>query len=132
MDPIDALAQHLGLPDYIGNPSMQGGHHILWPAPEDAPFREAFILDREHYKHRLEGVAVVVSIIILLMARGWWLKGAIIALIIWLGNMYLVSMRKVGAWNEQARLRAQGRLIEPPPANPLYTVQPVSRLAELY
>jgi len=132
MDPIDALAQQLGLPGYFGNPSMQGGSHVLWPAPDDPPFREAFILDREHYMHRLEGVAVALSVIILLMARGWWLKGAIIGLIIWLGNTYLVSMRKVEVWNERAKLRAEGRLIQPPPANPLYTVQPAPRLAELY
>jgi len=43
-----------------------------------------------------------------------------------------VSMRKVGVWNEWARLRAAGRLIEPPSANPMYIVQPVPRLAELY
>ena len=75
---------------------------------------------------------MAVSIILLLMAWGWSLKGAIITLIIWVGNMYLVSMRKVGVWNEWARLRAAGRLIEPPSANPMYIVQPVPRLAELY
>jgi hypothetical protein len=128
MDPLDALAQELGLTPY------QSGlqNHILWPAPEDPPFREAFILDREHYMHRLEGVAIFFSILILLMARGWWLKGAILAGVLYLGNVYLVSMKKVEKWNLREKLRAEGRLIENPLPNPRYTVQAVPTLAELH
>jgi hypothetical protein len=128
MDPLDALAQELGL-----TPQQTGlQNHVLWPAPEDPPFREAFILDREHYMHRLEGFAIAVSILILLMARGWWLKGAILAGVLYMANVYMVSMKKVEKWNLREKLRTEGRLIEGPLQNPRYTVQPVSTLAELY
>jgi hypothetical protein len=105
---------------------------VLVPAPEDPPSREAFMLDREHNMHRLEGIAIATLVLFVLIAGGTFLGVAVLVLLVWLARVYLVSRQRVDEWNLRERLRAQGRLIEPPQGQPRYTVQPLPALTDGY
>jgi hypothetical protein len=105
---------------------------VLVPAPEDPPSREAFIFDREHNMHRLEGIAIATLVLFVLIAGGTLLGAAVLGLLVWLARVYLVSRQRVDEWNLRERLRAQGRLIEPPQGEPRYTVRPLPALTEVY
>jgi hypothetical protein len=131
MDPLDALAQDLGLWGLMGPGGMPQGP-ILVPAPEDPPFREAFIIDREHSMHRFEGFLMALYALTLVIWRWgiWWLINLCLWSVYWF-KIYLYSKEKVTVWNKKADLRARGRLIEPP-ADVLYKVQAIPSMAELY
>jgi hypothetical protein len=105
---------------------------VLVPAPEDPPSREAFIFDREHNMHRLEGIAIATLVLFVLIAGGTLLGAAVLGLLVWLARVYLVSRQRVDEWNLRERLRAQGRLIEPPQGEPRYTVRPLPAFTEVY
>jgi hypothetical protein len=101
---------------------------VLVPAPEDPPFREAFVLDREHNMHRLEGIAIATLVLFVLIAGGTLLGAAVLVFFVWLARVYLVSRQRLDEWNLRERLRAQGRLIEPPQGEPRYTVRQLPAL----
>jgi hypothetical protein len=104
---------------------------VLVPAPEDPPSREVFVLDREHHMHRLEGIAMSTLVLFVLIAGGTLLGAAVLLLLVWLARVYLVSRQRVGEWKLRERLRADGRLFDPPQGEPRYTVQPVPAVADV-
>lgn len=116
-----------GLPSAIPGDVPGGGPFpggvIMLPAPEDQPFRPAFILDKEHVMKWIEACLAMLCIFLAIIIRSWFLALMGVCILGYFISIYMNCGGAVSRYYADEKLRWEGKLVRGPNATQLYMPQ---------